>query len=73
MTPDKAIGQVRIYNLPPQGSRLEFKADKFRDRPGGTAIKFTGSASVAQGSPVQIPAVDLHTTCQAMLWQASHI
>ena len=28
---------------------------------------------MAQGSPVQIPGVDLHTTHPAMLWQMSHI
>ena len=34
---------------------------------GGEAIKFTFSALVACGSPVQIPGADLNTACQAML------
>ena len=37
--------------------------------PGGVVVKFTHSASVAPGSQVQIPGVDLHTIHQAMLWQ----
>ena len=36
----------------------------------GTAVKFTCSASVAWGSLVQIPGVDLHTACQTTLWWA---
>ena len=40
---------------------------------GGTAVKFTHSALAAQGSLVQILGVYLHTACQAMLWQASHL
>ena len=42
-------------------------------QPGGAAVKFTQSALVAWGSPVRIPGADLRITCQAMLWQASHI
>ena len=41
--------------------------------PGGKAVKFMPSASVAQGSLVRIPGADLCTTCQTTLWQASHI
>ena len=37
--------------------------------PGGVVVKFVCSALAAQGSRVQIPGVDLHTTHQAMLWQ----
>ena len=37
--------------------------------PHGVVVKFTCSASVALVSQVLIPVVDLHTTCQAMLWQ----
>ena len=44
-----------------------------KGRPSGAAVKFTPSASVAWGSPVQILDSDLRTACQAMLWQASHI
>ena len=44
-----------------------------RGWPGGAAIKFAHSTSVAQGSPVQIQGADLRTACQAMLWQASYI
>ena len=39
----------------------------------GVVVKFAHSASATQGSPVQIPGMDLRTACQAMLWQASHI
>ena len=42
-------------------------------QPSGRAVKFAGSALVAQGSPVQIQGMDLHTAHQAMLWQVSHI
>ena len=41
--------------------------------PGGLAVKFARSVSAAQGLPVWIPSADLHSVCQAMLWQASHI
>ena len=41
--------------------------------PGGIVVNFVCPASVAQGSPVQIPGVDLRTAYQAMLWLASHI
>ena len=44
-----------------------------RGWPGGTAVRFILSASVAQGSLVWILGTDLGTTCHAMLWQASHI
>ena len=44
-----------------------------RGWPGGTAVKCARSALVAWGSLVRILGVDLCTTCQAMLWQASHI
>ena len=40
-----------------------------RGRPRGRFIKFTRSASVAQGSLVQILSADLSTVHQAMLWQ----
>ena len=36
-------------------------------------VKFVHSASVAWGSLVWIPGVDLPTAHQAMLWQVSHI
>ena len=41
--------------------------------PGGAEVKFARYALEARGSPVQIPDVDLHSTCQATLWQVSHI
>ena len=41
-------------------------------RPSGRVVKFTRSASVARGSPVQIPGLDLHTACQAMLTDVPH-
>ena len=37
-------------------------------QPGGTVVKFACSTSEAQGLPVRIPGVDLHTAWQAMLW-----
>ena len=40
---------------------------------GGAVVKFAHSASVARGSPVQIPGADPPTTYQAMLWQVSHL
>ena len=36
---------------------------------GVTVVEFVCSASVAQGSQVQIPGVDLYTAHQAILWQ----
>ena len=42
-------------------------------RPVAQWLSFTCSALVTRGSLVQIPGVDLHTACQAMLWQASHV
>ena len=38
-------------------------------QPGGTAVKFALSTSVAQGSPVRIPGADL----ALLIKQASHI
>ena len=40
--------------------------------PSGAVVKFAHSALAALGLPVWIPGVDLCTTWQAMLWQASH-
>ena len=37
--------------------------------PGGIEGKFMSATSVAWGSWVQIPGVDLHTAHQARLWQ----
>ena len=37
-----------------------------RGWPGGIAVKFTGSTSAAQGLPVRILGVDLHTAYQAV-------
>ncbi len=44
-----------------------------RGQPGGVAVKFVRSASVAQGLLVQTLGADLGTTYQAVLWQVSHI
>ena len=44
-----------------------------RGRPGGTAVKFASSVSVARGLLIQTPGADPHAAYQAMLWQASHI
>ena len=38
-------------------------------KPCGTVVEFLRSALVPQGSRVQIPGMDLHTTHQVMLWQ----
>ena len=38
---------------------------------GGVVVRSTFSASVAPGSQVRIPGMDLHTTHQARLWQCS--
>ena len=40
-----------------------------RGQPSGIVVRFTHSASAAQGLPVWIPGADLHTTYQPMLWQ----
>ena len=45
-----------------------FKNNKVRGWPGGIVVKFAHSATVVQGSPLQILDTDLHTTHQAMLW-----
>ena len=50
-----------------------FKKISLRGLPGGAVVKFTRSALVAQGSPVQILGAYRCTAYQAMLWQASHI
>ena len=47
--------------------------EQIRGRPGGAAVKFTGSALVARGSLVWIPGAKICTAWQAMLWQVSHI
>ena len=49
------------------------KNHSVRGQPGGAAIKFTRSASMARGFPAQIPGTDLDTAFPAMLWQASHV
>ena len=54
-----------------EGTRKN-RNSKSRGQPGGTAVKFTYSTSVAWGSLVQITGMDLYTTYEAMLWQASH-
>ena len=36
-------------------------------------VKFMPPASVAHSSPILIPGANLHTTYQAMLWQAFHM
>ena len=37
--------------------------------PSDVVVNFVPSVLVARGSQVCIPGVDLHTACQAMLWQ----
>ena len=37
--------------------------------PLGTAVMFTRSTLAAWGSPVQIPGMDIRTTCPVMLWR----
>ena len=49
------------------------KKERSRGWPGGAVVKFMYSASVAQGSRVQIPGTDLHTAHQAMLkWRPTY-
>ena len=55
-------------NAPENTNIVWIKKSKTRGQPSGIAVKFAHSASAAGGSQVQIPAVDLHTTPQAMLW-----
>ena len=43
-------------------------AEKFGTIPSSIAVGFPYSDLAAQGSQVQIPGADLHTTHQAMLW-----
>ena len=52
---------------------LEANRGKSWGRPGGTVVKFPPSTLAVWGLPVWIPAADLYTTYQAMLWQAFHI
>lgn len=44
------------------------KNGKYGGQPGGIEVKFTHSASGAQGSQAGIPGADLHTAYQATLW-----
>ena len=53
--------------------KTEIQKSQLQGQPDGTVVKLARSALVAWSAPVQIPGVDLHTTFQAMLWQASHI
>ena len=43
--------------------------NEVQGQPRGIVVKFAHSPSVARGSQVQIPGADLHTICQAILWQ----
>ena len=65
------LSWFKIFSVIPVSLGLKMRI--FRGWPGGAAVKFALSASVAWGSPVRIPDVDLLITCQAMLWQVSHI
>ena len=49
------------------------KKSRYWGLPLGVVVKFMHSTLAAKGSPVPIPGADLHTTYQAMLWQASRI
>ena len=40
-----------------------------RGQPSGIVVKFVHSASAAQGSPVWILGMNLHTAHQTILWQ----
>ena len=50
--------------------KVELSVFFFWGWPGGEAVNFV---YFAQGSLVHIPSIDLHTTYEAMLWQATHI
>ena len=65
-----------IYELFDAPKQLEFQMFTKTEWEGPawcTVVKFSRSASAAWGFPVQIPGADLRATCEAMLWQASHI
>ena len=75
--PMKRVLFIRAFHLTPvqyigAGITLTSK-EETEGQPGGEAVKFAHSALGAWDSPVWIPGVDLCTTYQAMLWQASHI
>ena len=53
--------------LPPGHGGYSFKIIVF-GAASGVAVKFAHSVSVAGGSKVWIPGMDLHTAHQAMLW-----
>ena len=52
---------------------LIFKKSNFWGWPSAAVVKFTRCTLATWDSLVWIKGVDLHTTCEAMLWQASHI
>ena len=56
-------------------SKMKSSFKKIREvgQANGEAVNFAGSPLAAQGSLVWISGADLHTTYQAMLWQASQI
>ena len=67
----KIQGYLLVATL--QQAKLHHKNLFTGGLPGGTVVNFAHSTSMAWGSAVRILGVDLHTTCQALLWQASHI
>ena len=52
----------------PVDSFKKQKQKSYRGHPGGVVVKFAHSTSAAQGSWVQIPGMNLHTTNQVILW-----
>ena len=69
----KILKEKKSFNLDFNTKKKYLSKTKEWGQPSGTVVKFTCSALVAQNSPVQILRVDLCATCQAMLWQVSHI
>ena len=62
----------RPLSLAPFDSSLGYLIDisnnMSRGQPSGIVVKYTCSASAAQGSQVRIPGMDLHTAHQTKLW-----
>ena len=63
----EAPDTVKNEDRPNRFIKIMIYFKTFMGRPGGTVVEFACSASVAQGSLVQILGVDLCTAWQAML------
>ena len=61
--------KIFLLKYQPQTIKFTYLKCSIWGQPSGVVIKLGRYASVAWGSQVLIPGVDLHTTHQAMLWQ----